>query len=132
MIIYSNDKTEKYVFLEMILTLIINAFALMLASSIFKGFYIESFIYAIITSIVISILTRLIKPILKLMLLPMTILTTGLTYPLINVIILKLASFIMGEAFIVEGWILPFFISIFLSIITLILDEIITKKVVGN
>ena len=118
--------------LEMLLTLLINSVSLMLASKIFEGFYIASFGYAIITSLVISFLGRLVKPTLELLLLPMTIITTGLSYPLINVIILKLASLIMGKSFIVEGWILPFFISIFLSIITIVLDQIITKKIVGE
>lgn len=130
--IYSNNKETKYMILEMILTLLINSISLMLASKIFEGFYIASFGYAIITSLVISFLGRLVKPTLELLLLPMTILTTGLSYPLINVIILKLASLIMGKSFVVEGWILPFFISIFLSIITIILDQIITKRIVGE
>lgn len=130
--IYSNNKETKYMILEMALTLLINSISLMLASKIFEGFYIASFGYAIITALVISFLGRLVKPTLELLLLPMTILTTGLSYPLINVIILKLASLIMGKSFVVEGWILPFFISIFLSIITIILDQIITKRIVGE
>ena len=130
--IYSNNKETKYMILEMLLTLLINSVSLMLASKIFEGFYIASFGYAIITSLVISFLGRLVKPTLELLLLPMTIITTGLSYPLINVIILKLASLIMGKSFIVEGWILPFFISIFLSIITIVLDQIITKRIVGE
>lgn len=130
--IYSNNKETKYMVLEMLLTLLINSVSLMLASKIFEGFYIASFGYAIITSLVISFLGRLVKPTLELLLLPMTIITTGLSYPLINVIILKLASLIMGNSFIVKGWILPFFISIFLSIITIILDQVITKRIVGE
>lgn len=130
--IYSNNKETKYMILEMLLTLLINSVSLMLASKIFEGFYIASFGYAIITSLVISFLGRLVKPTLELLLLPMTIITTGLSYPLINVIILKLASLIMGNAFVVKGWILPFFISIFLSIITIVLDQIITKSIVGE
>ena len=130
--IYSNNKETKYMILEMLLTLLINSVSLMIASKIFEGFYIASFGYAIITSLVISFLGRLVKPTLELLLLPMTIITTGLSYPLINVIILKLASLIMGSAFVVKGWILPFFISIFLSIITIVLDQIITKSIVGE
>lgn len=131
-LIYSNNKETKYMILEMLLTLLINSVSLMLASKIFEGFYIASFGYAIITSLVISFLGRLVKPTLELLLLPMTIITTGLSYPLINVIILKLASLVMGSAFVVKGWILPFFISIFLSIITIVPDQIITKKIVGE
>lgn len=131
-VIYSKDKSFKYVILEYTLTLIINSIVLILASKIFKGFYIESFGYAIITSLVISLLSSTVKPFLKLIFLPVTVITTGIFYPFINVIILKLASLIMGDAFVVEGWILPFFIALFISFTTLILDKLITKNVIGE
>lgn len=130
--IYSKDKSIKYVILEYTLTLIINSIVLILASKIFKGFYIQSFGYAIITSLVISLLSSTVKPFLKLIFLPVTVITTGIFYPFINVIILKLASLIMGDAFVVEGWILPFFIALFISFTTLILDKLITKNVIGE
>lgn len=130
--IYSKDKDFKYIILEYTLTLLINSIVLILASKIFKGFYIKSFGYAIITSLVISLLSSTVKPFLKLVFLPVTIFTTGIFYPFVNVIILKLASLIMGDAFIVQGWILPFFIAIFISAITLILDKVITKNVIGD
>ena len=130
--IYSKDKSFKYVILEYTLTLIINSIVLILASKIFKGFYIQSFGYAIITSLVISLLSSTVKPFLKLIFLPVTVITTGIFYPFINVIILKLASLVMGDAFVVEGWILPFFIALFISFTTLILDKLITKNVIGE
>lgn len=130
--IYSKDKSFNYVILEYTLTLIINSIVLILASKIFKGFYIQSFGYAIITSLVISLLSSTVKPFLKLIFLPVTVITTGIFYPFINVIILKLASLIMGDAFVVEGWILPFFIALFISFTTLILDKLITKNVIGE
>ena len=130
--IYSKDKSFKYVILEYTLTLIINSIVLILASKIFKGFYIQSFGYAIITSLVISLLGSTVKPFLKLIFIPVTVITTGIFYPFINVIILKLASLIMGDAFVVEGWILPFFIALFISFTTLILDKLITKNVIGE
>ena len=38
----------------------------------------------------------------------------------------------MGDTFVVEGWILPFFIALFISFTTLILDKLITKNVIGE
>lgn len=130
--IYSKDKSFKYIILEYTLTLIINSIVLILASKIFKGFYIQSFGYAIITSLVISLLSSTVKPFLNLIFLPVTVITTGIFYPFINVIILKLASLIMGDAFVVEGWILPFFIALFISFTTLLLDKLITKNMIGE
>ena len=132
MIIYSEQKSIKYALVEWILTLLINSTVLVLASKIFKGFYISSFGYAIITSIVIMILNSTVKPLFKLLSLPITVMSLGLLYPINNVIILKLASLIMGSTFVVEGWFVPFFISIFISFANILLDSIITKTIVGN
>ena len=92
---------------------------------------ISSFGYAILTSLIILILNKTIKPILNIVALPITIMSLGILYPFINVIILKLASLIMGQAFIVEGWFVPFFISIFISISTIFLETIMQKVLKG-
>ena len=128
--IYSDKKESKYTFLEWILTLIISALSILLATKIFKGFYVESFEYALITSIVIMILNKLLKPILKVLAFPITIITLGIMYPIVDTIILKLASLVMGSHFVVEGWVVPFFVSIFIAILTVILDAIITKRII--
>ena len=61
----------------------------MLASALFKGFYVENIWYALLGSLVISILNASIKPILIYLTLPITIISLGILYPLVNVIILK-------------------------------------------
>lgn len=126
-----NIKKDKVLFLELILTLLINSVVLILSTKIFKGFMISSFGYAILTSLIILILNKTIKPILNIVALPITIMSLGILYPFINVIILKLASLIMGQAFIVEGWFVPFFISIFISISTIFLETIMQKVLKG-
>lgn len=130
--IYSEKKSSKWTIIELILTLLINASAIMLASKIFKGFYVESFYIAIITSIVIMILNRFLKPVLKVLTLPITVISLGLLYPIVDTIILKVASLIMGSHFVVEGIFIPFIVSIFISFITVLLDSVITKVIVGG
>lgn len=121
-VIPTNKKSEFVVFL---LELFVSAITLMIASSVFKGFYVENIFYALLTSLVISALNVLIKPILIYLTLPVTIMSLGLLYPIVNVIILKIASLIMGSSFVVEGFILPFFIAIFISLVTSILRRLI-------
>lgn len=111
----------------MLLELLVSAITLMLASAIFKGFYIENIIYALLASLLISVLNACLKPFLIFLTLPITLLTWGIFYPIVNVIILKLASLLMGNAFIVNGWILPFFITIFISIVTKLLHSLIVR-----
>lgn len=120
----SNKKDDLIV---MLLELIVSAVTLMLASYIFKGFYVENIIYALLTALLISVLNATIKPFLIFLTLPVTILSWGILYPIVNVIILKLASLLMGSAFVVEGIILPFFIAIFVSIVTRVLHSLIVK-----
>ena len=71
-----------------------------------------------------------VKEFLKMLALPITMISLGLFYPFINVAILKLASLIMGSHFAVEGWIIPFFISLFISFMTIMLDTLITKRII--
>lgn len=111
-----------------LLELLVSAVTLMLASAIFKGFYVENIFYALITSLIISLLNVVIKPLLIYLTLPITVMSLGLLYPIVNVIILKLASFIMGSSFVVEGFILPFFIAIFISAVTNFLEKLIVDK----
>lgn len=132
--IYKNGReiktiTKKDSLTTMILELIVSALTLMLASTIFKGFYIENFMYAILTALLISILNAVVRPFLIMLTLPLTILSFGLFYPVVNLIILKLASALMGDSFIIKGWFLPFFIAIFISIVTETLNTIIIKPI---
>ncbi|MCI8330524.1 MAG: phage holin family protein [Bacilli bacterium] len=132
--IYKNGReiktiTKKDSLTTMILELIVSALTLMLASTIFKGFYIENFMYAILTALLISVLNAVVRPFLIMLTLPLTILSFGLFYPVVNLIILKLASALMGDSFIIKGWFLPFFIAIFISIVTETLNTIIIKPI---
>jgi putative membrane protein len=130
--IYSDKKDMKWNLLEWILTLVVYALVLLMATKIFKGFYVTSFWYAILAALVISILNSLVKPFLQILTLPITVVTLGIFIPFIDVIILKLTGLIMGNNFVVEGWLVPFFIAIFISLMTVILDSLITKRIVGG
>ena len=131
-IIYSGKRSVTTNIIEYGLTLLINGLVLLFATSIFKDFYVESFWYAILTAFVIMVLNKTLKPLIKVLTLPITIFTLGLFYPFVNVIILKLTGWIMGDKFIVNGLIAPFFIAIFISIMTIILDAVVTKQIVGG
>lgn len=110
-------------------SLILSALVLLAAGMIFKGFYVESFGIAILTAAVITVLNYLIKPLLIYLTLPITIMSLGLFYPIVNVIILKLASLIIGPSFQIEGILAPIFIAIFISFMNLLLQNLIVKPI---
>ena len=72
---------------------------------------------------------KIIKPFLSIIMLPLNIITLGFTYPIVNVVILKLIDWIMGTYFVLNGLFSVFFMSIFISIMTFIIDRLIGKEI---
>ena len=105
---------------------------LILASIIFKKtIYIDISYYGIwglLAVMIIFVLNRTIKPILFWLTLPITALTLGLFYPIINVLILKISDFILGSHFKIKGIFFVIIVSIFISIMNAIMDNLIINK----
>ena len=95
----------------------------------YLGIEIENFFYAIIAALILSGLNYTIKPILIYWTLPLSVMTFGIAYPIVNMIILKLCDIIMGSSFNINGFFATFVIAIFISGLKIILDNIITKNV---
>lgn len=125
-------KDRLLVIAEIVIDLVIYAIVLMIASMIFKGLYIENFAYAFLAAAIISALNATIKPILVYLTLPITVLTFGIFYPIINVIVLKLCGLFLGSHFVVEGIIGPFFLVLFVSLLKMLLDNLVSKGIMGR
>ena len=123
---------KKYNYLGFIVGIIVYAFVLLLASDLFENFIITDFLHAIIAALILNLLNYTIKPILIFFTLPLTIITYGIAYPIVNIIILKLCDIIMGVHFEIHGFISMFFIAIFISLLRIIFDRIITKRFGGK
>lgn len=128
-VIKNKKRESKNVVVELILNLACNTLVLMLASSLFESFEITSISYAFLGAIIISLLNMTIKPLLVYLSLPMIFVTFGLFYPFINVFILKITSLILGNNFIVAGWIIPFFVALFISFMNMLFYRIIVLPV---
>ena len=106
-------------FIEWLLYMICYAIVLITVSIMFDSLYISNKFfgfYAFLAAVIIYILNQTIKPVLFYITLPITALTWGLFYPLINVLILYITSFILGDKFELKGIIIPFFIAILISL----------------
>lgn len=105
---------------------------LIIASLIFKEtIYINTNYYGLwgfLAVIIIFILNRTVKPILFWLTLPITGLTLGLFYPIINVLILKLTDLILLSHFEIKGIFFVLIVSIFLSIMNWLMDNLIINK----
>lgn len=93
-----------------------------------KVIYIDNSYYGfwgLIAVLIIFILNRTIKPLIVWLTLPITAITLGLFYPLINILILKLTDFILMNHFQVHGIFSLFFVSVIISLMNTIIDRII-------
>ena len=125
----NNGNNLKSLMLQMLSTLIVNMIVIMLATNLFKNIYVDNLFYTFLTALILMILNKCIKPIISVIMLPINIFTLGITYPFVNVIILKIVSLILNDHFILNGWFSAFFISIFISIMTLVIDKIVGRPI---
>ena len=120
-------------FLEWIIYMIGYTIAFLIVSKCFKTFEINNehtYTYAFISVLLIYILNKTVKPILFTLTLPITGLTLGLFYFVINSAILKLVDIIMGNKVnFTNTWIL-FFIAILLSIMNILIEGLIIKPII--
>ncbi len=99
-----------------------NMLALGLSAYLISEMDIDGVFALVISAFIFTILNAIVKPILVVLTLPLTVITLGLFYPVVNVIIISLLDVIMGGKFIVEG----FFNAILVSIIVAIVNYAVT------
>lgn len=117
-------------FLDWIIYMAGYAIVLLMASSLFRSIYVENFLYGFIAAILIFVFNKTLKPILVLWSLPLIGLSLGLYYFAINVIILWLVSLILGSHFNLTGVFSPIIISIFISIMNVVIENLVIKPLI--
>ena len=119
-------------FIIWLISIISYTIILMLVAILFDSIYIDNSyfgLWAFLASIIIYILNRTVKPIIFFLTLPLTGLTLGLFYPFINVLILKITAFILGNHFMIEGVWVAFFIAVIISLMNILMDNLIIKPI---
>lgn len=129
MLEYNRNVTLRDKVLDILSTILLNMIVIIMATKVFKNISVDSVFYTFLVAILLMAFNKGVKPILNLIMLPINIYTLGITYPFVNVIILKLISLLLGKHFILSGWFSAFFISIFISIMTILIDSIIGKEI---
>ncbi len=101
--------------MNLILRIISTSILVMVISYLIKGVVVDEFSTALIVAIVLGLLNFFVKPVLVLFTLPLTILTLGLFYFVINAIIILLCDHFV-DGFEVNGFINALLFSIVLSL----------------
>src|SRR5437867_12888936 len=109
--------------LNMILNWVLSAISLVIVAHVIRGFDIRSFTTALIAAIVIGLVNATVGLFLKVVTFPLTLVTLGVFWFVINALMLKLAaSFVPG--FTIEGFVPAFFGAIVLSLVNVFLRGI--------
>ena len=114
--------------------MVVYAIILLLVSLIFKNtIQIDSSYYGfwgLITAIIIYLLNKTVKPIIVWLTLPLTGFTMGLFYPFVNVMILYITDFVLGNHFNINGIFMSFIVAIFISIMNIIMEKVIIEPII--
>jgi putative membrane protein len=105
---------------SLLLHWIISALSLMIVAYIFPGIQLQGMGAALIAPIVIGLINATIGLIVKIITLPLTILTLGIFWLIINALMLQLAAALV-PGFYVDGFWSAFFGAIVLSLVSMIL-----------
>lgn len=127
------NKKNMIHFIDWLIYMIGYTIVFIFASFLFKSFYIDTScfgIYAFLAVIIIYILNKTIKPILVTLTIPITGITLGLFYLVINLFILKLTDWILVTHFDLGNIVYAFFIAIFISIMNMLMEGLIIKPII--
>lgn len=106
--------------MNLLIRLIISTLAVVAASKLVPGVFVDSWTTAAVVAIVLGILNTFLKPLLQILALPITILTLGLFYFVINVLIIYLATYLVS-GFEISGFISALLFGFVVSVVSAIL-----------
>lgn len=110
--------------MRLLLNWLLSAVALLIVSYLVPGFHVEGFKEALIAAIVIGLINATLGLLLKLVTLPLTILTLGVFWWVVNAFMLILASKLLAPGFVVSGFFAAFLGAIVLSLVNMVLRKV--------
>lgn len=106
---------------------VLSALALLLVAHFVPGFIVRSFGTALIAAVVIGLVNSTLGLLLKIVTFPLTILTLGIFWLVINALMLKFAALLV-PGFVVVGLWPAFWGGILLSILNMVVHAIVKKS----
>lgn len=110
-------------FIRWIISIVLNALALITVAYLFDGIHMEDFTTALLAGLILSILNVLVKPLLVILTLPITVITFGLFLLVINAAVLMLTQHFLRPEFAIDSFGIAILASALISIITMVLGR---------
>ena len=109
--------------LPLLLAWLLNTLIIIASAYLLPGVHIESFVTALVASLILGIINATLKPLLVILTLPITLITFGLFYLVLNALIIMLATLIV-PGFSVDSFWWALLFSIVISIFNFFLQPI--------
>ena len=106
--------------LNLLLDWILSALALLLVAHIVPGFELSGFAAALLAALVVGLVNATLGAILKVLTFPLTILTLGIFWIVVNALMLELAAFFV-PGFRIQGFLPAFLGALVLSVVNIVL-----------
>jgi putative membrane protein len=103
---------------------LLSAISLWIVAQFMPGFYVRGFVAALIAALVIGLVNATLGLFLKIITLPITVLTLGIFWLVINALMLLFASAILKPDFVVRGFWPAFWGAIVLSLVNMVLKAV--------
>lgn len=102
---------------------ILNTIIFLVLANFLDGFFVDDWVTAVLAAIVLSLLNGLVKPIVAILSLPVTLLTLGLFYFVINGLMIWMTSYFVA-GFMVQSFGQAILVSLILSLV----NSLVTKE----
>jgi putative membrane protein len=116
----------------MLLHWVLSALAVWIMSRVVPGIHVSGPVAALIAALVIGFINATIGLVLKILTFPLTLVTLGLFWLVINALMLELASALLAPGFQVRGFFAAFVGAIVLSLVNLLLKAIVMPSNSGR
>ena len=113
--------------LRLLLHWLLSALALLVVSHVVPGFELSGFVAALVAAVVIGLINATLGLLLKVVTFPLTILTLGIFWFVINALMLELASAIV-PGFHISGFAAAFIGAIVLALVNMIIRWLMPKR----
>lgn len=110
--------------MRLLLNWLLSAISLLIVSYFVPGFVVRGFVAALIAALVIGLVNATLGLFLKIITLPLTLLTLGIFWLVINALMLMLASRLLAPNFVVTGFLPAFIGAIALSLVNMVLKSL--------
>lgn len=113
--------------MRLLLNWLLSALSLLIVAKLVPGFYVRGIVAALIAAVVIGFINATLGLFVKIITFPLTIVTLGIFWFVVNAIMIELASFFVN-GFEVHGFLAAFIGAIVLSLVNLILKGLFLPK----